>query len=287
MNLADSSNPSPTPNRDPSARLPDWRLPQGVSRSLWDYSQSSCVAEDYDQQFASEPLFEFDQAQVDDYFREPGTLYDLGCGAGRLSLRFAAKPGFRVVAVDLSPHMLEVVGDKARAAGLSVDRLRANLVDLQCVADGSADYAACLFSTLGMIRGRENRQRALGHVARILRPSGRFALHVHNVYFLAQNARGWLDLAANAVRSVRGREEFGDTTASNYGIPQFFLHFFTSRELLHDLTGAGLRVETWLPLAPGGRGILSGISGVVNFRCVGWLVLGTKAQGRDRDARSM
>ena len=72
--------------------------------------------------------------------------------------------GFRGLAVDLSAEMLAVVGEKAEDEQLPIDRVMANLVDLDCLADGVADYCISMFSTLGMIRGRQNRQRALEHV---------------------------------------------------------------------------------------------------------------------------
>ena len=91
-------------------------------------------------------------AHVDTFAREhlpqSGRIVDLGCGTGRLAIPLA-QAGFGVVAVDLSDEMLAIVGEKARVAGVSVDRVKANLVDLSCFADHSFDAAACLFQTLG------------------------------------------------------------------------------------------------------------------------------------------
>ena len=60
--------------------------------------------------------------------------------------------------------MLEVVGQKACAAGVDVLRVEANLCRLGCFADASFDYALSMFSTLGMIRGRDARRRALARM---------------------------------------------------------------------------------------------------------------------------
>ena len=57
-------------------------------------------------------------------------------------------------------HMLRIVAEKARLENLDIQGVQANLVELDCIADQSADYVICLFSTLGMIRGREYRQRS-------------------------------------------------------------------------------------------------------------------------------
>jgi ubiquinone/menaquinone biosynthesis C-methylase UbiE len=88
-----------------------------------------------------------------------------------------------VLGVDLSEEMLRVAGEKAAAAGVVVHRLKANLVELDGLRDGGFDYAACLFSTLGMVHGLAERRRVLAHVHRLLKPGGVFVLHVHNRWF--------------------------------------------------------------------------------------------------------
>ena len=95
---------------------------------------------------------------------------DLGCGAGRHALRFAGR-GFSVTAVDLSRPMLEMVGSKAAEQGIELATVQSNLCRLGCFPDQVFDYALSMFSTLGMIRGREPRRRALAEARRILRPA--------------------------------------------------------------------------------------------------------------------
>src|SRR2546430_13177372 len=94
--------------------------------------------------------------------------------------------------------MLAVAGEKAAASGLAIHRVQANLTQLDCLADQSFDYAACLFSTLGMVIGAEQRRRVVAHAARLLRPGGKFILHVHNRWFNVWDAAGrswlWRDL---------------------------------------------------------------------------------------------
>ena len=53
--------------------------------------------------------------------------------------------------VDLSPHMLAVAGEKARRENLAIERVLANIVELNALADQMADYVICMFATLGMI----------------------------------------------------------------------------------------------------------------------------------------
>ncbi len=105
---------------------PDWQLPRGVNASLWRYTQSPLIAESEDDYFDGHPLFQADRAAIEARFTEPGPLVDLGCGSGRLSLHFA-KRGFAVTAVELSQPLLKVVGEKATAETLVVNRVRESL----------------------------------------------------------------------------------------------------------------------------------------------------------------
>src|SRR5438132_7147805 len=142
--------------------VPDWRLPAGVSRGLWDYLRDPSVARNYDQSLAESILFAVDQRFAEQIFDRPGRLIDLGCGTGRLLVPFAQR-GCWVLGVDLSEEMLREVGERAVRDAVVLHRLKANLVELEGLREQAFDYAACLFSTLGMIDGAEQRQRVLEH----------------------------------------------------------------------------------------------------------------------------
>ena len=62
---------------------PTWQLPPGVSRGLWDYVHTPHIADDYDDYFAFNSLFETDGAVLNRHFDRPGLVADLGCGTGR------------------------------------------------------------------------------------------------------------------------------------------------------------------------------------------------------------
>ena len=173
---------------------PQWQLPKGVSHGLWDYTQSDFIAEDYDEYFSYTHLFELDQGIVLDtlkQFGQPGELVaDLGCGTGR-ALEPVCQAGYRGLAIDLSWPMLEIVQQKAKQQNLDIYCLRANLVELGILADNSVNHCICLFSTLGMISGSENRQMCVNHIARILKPGGHAVIEVGEV--VSQNEMIFLE----------------------------------------------------------------------------------------------
>jgi len=231
-----------------AAPPPSWRLPVGVPRGVWEYAHREQVAGNYDEEFAANTLFDFDEKVLLRHFTKPGTFVDLGCGTGRALLPFARR-GFHAIGVDLSPRFLQLVAEKAARESLKIDLLVANLIELGCLADASIDYAACLFSTLGMIRGRASRQHALEHVHRALKPGGVFIVHVHNIWHNLRDPQGRRWLLKNLTwERWRGTAERGDKFFPYRGISEMFLHLFTRGEFESDLRAAGFDIMELIPL---------------------------------------
>jgi SAM-dependent methyltransferase len=222
-------------------------MPAGVNRGLWDYLHNPDIARSYDAYLAGSHLPRIDVEFAARHFPGPGRLVDLGCGTGRLLVPFARR-GFRTLGVDLSLAMLHEARARAESAGVDAEFLQANLADLHCLDGGAFDYAACLFSTLGMLIGRDAREKAMHHVHRILRPGGVFVLHVHNRWFnlRLRQTRWWF--IKDAMWSFVGRG--GDhPMPAHQGIPGLTLHLFTRREIVKLLRAADFRIREILPLS--------------------------------------
>lgn len=247
---------------------PDWQLPIGIDRGLWNYLHNRELARTYDASLEGTPLLEVDLAFADRLFVRPGSLVDLGCGTGRLMLRLAAR-GFDCTGIDLSPGMLEEVRRKAVEAGVAVATLQANLAELDGVPDDSFDDAACLFSTLGMLRGRPARQAFLAHVRRIVRPGGRFLLHVHHRHFYLGNPAGLRWFGRDL---IPGRD--GDRTMpQTWGGSPLTLHHFRKREIVRDLTAAGWKIAAMEPLSIRRDGRQNYPRLLGRWRTYGWLIV--------------
>jgi len=243
--------------------VPDWQLPPGVDRGLWDYLHASDMVAGYDEQVLASPLAAVDVAFCDRHFSKPGRLIDLGCGTGRLCLHFAAR-GFVCVGVDLSDEMLAV----ARKLGPSVKWMKLNLVDLSengipvespgsppgwnpALPEGSFDYAACLFCTLGMIRGEDNRARVIANAHRLLKPRGRLVVHAHNRFF---RGLGWQRALVQRVKTLLGYASAGDISMPQpYAGAPLTLHHFTRAELIGMLETAEFAVRDVLAVGDDGK----------------------------------
>jgi SAM-dependent methyltransferase len=252
---------------------PDWKLPEGVPRGVWEYAHRDHIAGDYDDEFAANTLFDFDEEVLRSRFPRPGALVDLGCGTGRALLPFARR-GFTCTGVDLSPEFLRIVGEKAALEALSIRRVLANLMELDCFADEAFDYACCLFSTLGMIRGRENRRRALLHFRRILKPEGVFVVHVHSLWTNLRERLGRRWLAKHlAYEQFQSGTERGDKFFPYRGIREMFLHLFTRAEFTAELRAAGFVVDELIPLDTARRHRLARSWFFGGLRANGWIAV--------------
>ncbi len=218
-----------------------------IHDATWQYAQSSHIARDYDDYFANLPLFRFDTEVLDRTLTGHGRVIDLGCGTGRHVVHLARR-GFDVVGIDLSPFMLDVAREKLDRDSLQAELVRGSMTDLSRFTDGSFRYAICMFSTLGLIRGKWNRLEFLREVRRLLQPGGLFVTHVHNRFCKVSNRGGriWL-MKTYLLHSFAGLE-VGDVVGQYRGLPDMYLHLFSLGELKRLIRRSGMKLESIIPL---------------------------------------
>ncbi|HBE69673.1 MAG TPA: hypothetical protein DDW52_16125, partial [Planctomycetaceae bacterium] len=228
-----------------SNRTPNWQLPPGVSRGTWDYVSSPAIAQQYDSFIKDNPLVRLDiellkelvdqqQAKQDE---AQVHVLDLGCGTGRLG-EVLLPMGVRMTNVDLSKSMLAVLQSKIQSQHIVHNKcICASFVDIAGVMEAdSVDLVACLFSSLGMVRGRRYRRESLAGVRTVLRTGGQLFLHVHNRYNRLWSPVQWRWLIQSRVAGwSRGGAEYGDRVYSYRNLPSMFLHIYSARELVADL----------------------------------------------------
>jgi SAM-dependent methyltransferase len=105
----------------------------------------------------------------------PGqVVLDVGCGAGidTLLAARAVGPQGRVIALDMTPAMLERTSRHAAEAGLGNVEVQAGLMEALPLAEASVDVVV----TNGVLNLSTRKSRALAEMLRVLRPGGRLAL---------------------------------------------------------------------------------------------------------------
>jgi SAM-dependent methyltransferase len=88
-----------------------------------------------------------------------------------------AQRGFQVTGVDFNPRYLEIGAEDARAAGVTVEWLAADMRSLAFPHRFDAGYS--FFTSFGYYSDPEN-ERVLANVVEALEPGGRFLLDVMN-----------------------------------------------------------------------------------------------------------
>lgn len=103
---------------------------------------------------------------------ERGAVIDVGCGAGADAV-YLAQLGFTVVGIDSSPAALELAGRRSAQAGVDVQWLEGDALDLP-IADSSVQAAfdrGCMHHI-----APTDQPRYLAELARVVVPGGRVFL---------------------------------------------------------------------------------------------------------------
>jgi SAM-dependent methyltransferase len=155
-----------------------------------------------------------------------GTCVEVGCGPGRMTGALAERFD-RVLALDVSPAMLERARERVRAE--NVQFLPVSGDELDGVPDGVADVLVC-YLVLQHLPSRRAVVRYLHECARVLAPTGEGFVQLPILG--GTGGRLWRAARAPLVRLARRP----DRAAAFRG------YRLTARELDRALAGAGLRV---------------------------------------------
>ncbi len=157
--------------------------------------------------------------------RKPGRALDIGCGAGTDSV-FLARQGWQVTALDFMPKALEYTGQRARAAGVEVNPVEADITEWQVPGEYDLVLDHGLLHNMDPVRHPAYRERVLKALAK----DGDFALLHWHPRFPGQ---------ANGKMGPRrvDREEI-----KAFFAPELQERFFAREEFedLPDLVGGGM-----------------------------------------------
>jgi SAM-dependent methyltransferase len=159
-----------------------------------------------------------------------GTCVEVGCGFGRMTSPLAARFD-RVVAVDVSPRMLELARASVSAPNVEFELVSGSSLDP--VTDGAADALVC-YLVLQHLPQRTVIEGYLREFARVLDPSGRAFVQLP-VLEGGARTRLWRMGRALAVPLLAARGGIARR-------PAYRGYRLTQDELQRSLAAAGLRV---------------------------------------------
>ncbi|MBI4670130.1 MAG: class I SAM-dependent methyltransferase [Chloroflexi bacterium] len=178
-------------------------------------------------------------------------VLDFTAGTGADAL-FLAKRGAQVVALDVSPGMLEELNRRAQEARVPIEThvLAAEYLDRLDASD--FDAAISSFAGLGTI---ENVPRLAHTLARLLEPRGRLIVHTLNSFCLWETSNQIAHLRAPHARSTHPQIG-GEFIGTRFYKPRdlyrdAFASHFALRELYAlSVIAAPTWVTRWKPIAP-------------------------------------
>ena len=133
----------------------------------------------------------------------PAAVLEVGCGPGELSERVRLELGASVVAIDISPRMVEL------AQSRGVDARLGDAQDLP-FADASFDCVVAAW----MLYHVPDVDRALGEFARVLRPGGRLVAVTNYLDHLSElRALGGFRVRSPRSAATTARSFFGGTSS--------------------------------------------------------------------------
>lgn len=123
---------------------------------------------------------------------ERDTVYDLGCGDGRIPIAAAKKYGARGVGLEIDPKLVELAKANARAAGVE------KLVDFRVQNVLEADLSPATVVTLYLLSSSNERLRPM--LQQQLKPGARIVSHAFSM------GREWPADKVDQFVSARGDE---------------------------------------------------------------------------------
>lgn len=129
-------------------------------------------------------------------------LLDIGCGSGRFSVN-AAKLGFDVTGVDITPDAIEACRKRAKAANLKNVRFIVADITEDSLAE-QYDYVFCPRFVINAIATDERRRRAIAAMYDACRPGGRIFVESFNILWLGQGPwKPMLNVGRSLIRKFR------------------------------------------------------------------------------------
>ncbi|MFA6190559.1 MAG: class I SAM-dependent methyltransferase [Candidatus Staskawiczbacteria bacterium] len=213
---------------------------QKVKQDSIDEFSSEVTRERYKRD-ANAGFWESEENLIKKYFTLNSKILDIGCGSGRTTFPMF-KMGYSVVGVDITPMMIDIAKENAKAQKLDIKFLGGDATSLD-FEDNIFDGAIFANNGWAQIPGKQQRQKALNEIYRVLKPGGIYIFTAHKRYYSLNNFLFWL-----SKRIFKdGAIDFGDVFFRRYAEgkklkQKQFLHLSSVNEVKQQISKAGFHL---------------------------------------------
>jgi ubiquinone/menaquinone biosynthesis C-methylase UbiE len=212
---------------------------------------SSLPTQEQYEKIAEKGLWESEEILIDKYFKSNSNILDIGCGSGRTTFPLY-EMGYKMTGVDITPKMIEIAKKVSLAKGVDINFLVGDSTNL-AFEDNHFDGA--IFANNGWVQipGKENRQKALSEIYRVLKPNSYFILTAHQRYYSGSYLflwiKNWIKFYILKPLGFNTKEiDFGDYFFErNYKIndkaPKQFIHCTSKKEVEEQIIKSGFKLE--------------------------------------------
>ncbi len=224
-------------------------IEQIKNESIYEFS-SKTTQERY-AKIAEEGFWESEEILISKYFKPKSKMLDVGCGSGRAAISLHQK-GYKVIGVDITPKMIDTAKAIASSKNIDIDYVVGDAINLKFSEnyfDGS------IFANNGWVQipGKENRQKALSEIYRVIKPGGYFILTAHLRYYsgiyLFFWIKNWVKFYILKPLGFKIKEiDFGDLFFKrNYPDKKLnqnqFIHLTSRKEVEEQIKNAGFKLK--------------------------------------------
>lgn len=200
---------------------------------------------------AEQGLWQSEEILIKKYFSLDSSVLDVGCGTGRTTIPLY-KMGYKITGIDVTPQMINTARTIAQSKNLNIDYRIGDATNLK-FDDNS--FGGAIFANNGwtQIPGKQNRQKALNEIYRVLKPDGYFIFTAHRRYYSLYYSLFWAKkwVKYYILRSLGFKIEeidFGDLFFNrNYKGKKLkqrqFIHIINTREIEEQIKNAGFKID--------------------------------------------
>lgn len=219
------------------------------NESMGEFGSKACQ-EQYIK-IADKGFWESEDILINKYFKPKSKILDIGCGSGRTALPLAQRD-YEVIGVDITPEMIEIAKKNAAAKNVKIEYKVGDATDLKFPENY---FDGAIFANNGWVQipGKENRQKAINEIYRVLKPGGYFILVAHERYYSGDYLffwiRAWFRFYVLKKFGMKIEEvDFGDLFFKRNYIDvrinqRQFIHLTSRREVEKQIENVGFKIE--------------------------------------------